>query len=114
MATKIRVDNLPCDITEDVLKDVFSQVGSVESVRIQSDLLAFRAKKCSGFVEMSLDVDAYRAVNCLNGATFLDQKVQLTEDKPLYERAKDVFLHQVQTLTQQAEVIKREYSRKFH
>jgi len=113
MATKIRVDNLSCDITEDTLKDVFSQVGSVESVKIQADRLTWHPK-CSGFVEMSLDVDAYRAVNCFNGATFNDKKIELTEDKPLYERAKDVFLHQVHTLTLQAEDIKRQYAKKFH
>jgi RNA recognition motif-containing protein len=113
MATKIRVDNLSCDITEDNLMDVFSQVGAVESVKIQTDLLTWHSK-CSGYVEMSLDVDAYRAVHCFNGATFNDKRIHITEDKPLYERARDVVLQQVHAIAQQAEDIKREYAKKFH
>ena len=113
MATRIRVENLSCDITEDTLLDVFSQVGAVESVRIHPDFLKWRSK-CSGYVEMSLDVDAFRAVNCLDGATLHDKKVHLIEDKPLYERAREVVLQQVHALSQQAEIIKRQYSRRSH
>ncbi|HTF99675.1 MAG TPA: RNA-binding protein [Nitrospirota bacterium] len=114
MATKIRVENLPCDITEDVLENVFSQVGSVESVRIQPELLSFSAKKCFGYVEMSLDVDAYRAVHCFNNATLHNRKIHIIEDKPLYERAKNVVLQQMHVLARQAEDIKQQYVRKFH
>jgi RNA recognition motif-containing protein len=111
MAIKIRIDNLACDITEDALKDVFSQVGAVESVKIRSDSIAFLTTKCSGYVEMTLEVDTYRAVRCLNGATFHNRKIHLIEDRPLYERAREVMLSQMQTLAQHAEDLKRQYSR---
>ncbi len=89
MATKVRVENLPSDITEERLKDIFSQIGDVQSVTIKIDLLTGRPKGY-GFVEMSLDVDAYRAVNILDGTTFKDKRIHLKEEKPLIERAKEV------------------------
>jgi len=89
MAAKIRVENLPPDITEERLKDIFSQIGDVQSVIIKKDLLTGR-RKGYGFVEMSLDVDAFRAVNILDGTAFKDKRIHLKEEKPLIERAKDI------------------------
>jgi len=99
MTTKVYVENLPCDITEERLKDVFSQVGAVEAVRIQTDLLTL-LNRCSGVVEMSLDLDAYRAVNCFNGATFKDRKIHVEEAKPFYEKAKGMVMDRVHLLAQ--------------
>ncbi|MGE5172765.1 MAG: RNA recognition motif domain-containing protein [Betaproteobacteria bacterium] len=106
MATKIFVENLPFDITEDMLKDIFAQIGDVESVKIQTDLITHRPKG-SGYVEMSLDVDAYRAVHCFNGATLKDKKIYLKEAKPFYERAKDMLRQRVSMLAQQVTADKR-------
>jgi RNA recognition motif-containing protein len=99
ITTKIYVENLPCDITEEMLKDVFAQVGAVESVRIQTDLLTLLTR-CSGIVEMALDLDAYRAVNCFNGATFKDRKIHVEEVKPFYEKAKGIVMDRVHLLVQ--------------
>jgi RNA recognition motif-containing protein len=87
VSKKIIVENLPYDITEESLKNFFSQIGAVESVRINTDLLS-RRPKGSGCVEMSLDVDAFRAINCFNGASLKDKKVALKEARPLIEQAK--------------------------
>ena len=106
MASKIYVENLPSDITEDRLKDIFAQIGPVESVKIQTDLLS-RRPKGSGYVAMSLDVDAYRAVNCFNGAVLKDKKIYLKETKPFYARAKDLIHHGVSELAQKTANMKR-------
>jgi len=95
MVTKVRIENLPSDITEERLKDIFSQIGDVQSVTIKTDLLTGRPKGY-GFVEMSLDVDAYRAVNILDGTTFKDKRIHLKEEKPLIEKAKKI-LNQITT-----------------
>ena len=95
MVTKVRIENLPSDITEERLKDIFSQIGDVQSVTVKTDLLTGRPKGY-GFVEMSLDVDAYRAVNILDGTTFKDKRIHLKEEKPLIERAKEI-LNQITT-----------------
>jgi RNA recognition motif-containing protein len=91
MATKVYIENLPCDITADRLEDIFSQIGSVESVKLETELIT-RRPKCAGYVEMSLDVDAFRAVNCFNGATFRDRKIHVEEAKPFYEWAREILL----------------------
>jgi cold-inducible RNA-binding protein len=86
---KIFVENLPSDITEEGLKGVFAQVGAVESVKIKTELLTGRPSG-SGYVEMYLDVDAFRAVNCLNGSTMKDRRITLKEAQPLLARAKRI------------------------
>lgn len=90
MASRISVENLPPDITEERLRDIFSQIGEVQSVKIQTDLIT-RRPTGRGFVDMSLDVDAYRAVNFFEGATIKDRKIHLAEAMPLIDRAKDIF-----------------------
>jgi len=89
MATNVRVENLPSDITEKRLKDIFSQIGEVQSVIIKTNLLTGRPRGY-GFVEMSLDVDAFRAVNILDGISFKDKRIHLKEEKPLIVRAKEI------------------------
>ncbi|HXY54907.1 MAG TPA: RNA-binding protein [Nitrospirota bacterium] len=89
MTTKVRVENLPSDITEDRLKDVFTQFGDVQAVTIKTHFLS-GLPKGYGFVKMSLDVDAYRAVNILDGTTFKNRKIHLKEEKPLIEKAKQI------------------------
>lgn len=86
---KISVENLPADITEDNLEGVFSQMGEVQSVKIKTDLLPWRPSG-HGIVDMTLEVDAYRAINCFEGATFKDRKIHVKETYPLLERAKNV------------------------
>src|SRR5450759_5959806 len=89
---KISVENLPSDITEDSLKDVFAQMGEVQSVKIKTDLLTWRPNG-QGIVDMTLEVDAYRAINCFEGATLKDRKIHVEETYPLLEKAKNVIEH---------------------
>jgi len=60
------------------LKNIFDQIGAVESVKIKIDLLS-RRPKGSGYVEMALDVDAIRAISCFNGASIDKKKVSLKD-----------------------------------
>jgi RNA recognition motif-containing protein len=89
---KISVENLPIDITEDRLKDVFGQIGEVQSVKLKTDLLTWQPNG-QGIVDMSLEVDAYRAINCFEGASFKNGKIHVTEAYPLFEKAKIAFEH---------------------
>ncbi len=113
MASRIYVENLPSGISEEKLKDIFAQIGAVESVRIQTDLIT-RHPRGSGYVEMSLDVDAFRAVNCFDGAVLNDKKIHLKETKPFHERAREILRRRAGILTQKAEEIKRQYANRFH
>ena len=87
MTKRIYVENLPRDITAERLKNIFDQIGEVQSVRIKTDFLTIKPK-CSGIVDMALEVDAYRAVNCFEGAVFKNGKIHLKEEDPLMEKAR--------------------------
>ena len=93
MAVKIYVENLPSDITESRLRDVFGQIGDVQSVKIKTELrtLLTSDPKGYGIVDMTLDVDAYRAISCFEGATFKNRKIHVKEAYPLLEKAKTMF-----------------------
>jgi RNA recognition motif-containing protein len=89
---KISVENLPADITEDRLKDVFGQIGEVQSVKLKTGLLTWQPNG-QGIVDMTLEVDAYRAINCFEGAAFKDKRIHVREAYPLLEKAKIAFEH---------------------
>lgn len=89
---KISVENLPADMTEDRLKDVFGQIGEVQSVKLKNDLLTWQPKG-QGIVDMTLEVDAYRAINCFENAAFKDKRIHVKEAYPLLEKAKNMFEH---------------------
>jgi len=89
---KIFIDNLPPDITEESLKGVFAQIGEVESVKIRTDLLS-KTPARHGIVDMALELDGYRAINCFEGATFKDRKIHVKEAYPWLEKAKIAFEH---------------------
>jgi RNA recognition motif-containing protein len=89
---KISVENLPPDMTEERLKDVFAQMGEVQSVKLKTDLLTWQPNG-QGIVDMTLEVDAYRAINCFEGAAFSDKRIHVREAYPLLEKAKNMFEH---------------------
>ncbi len=113
MASRIYVENLPTDITEDGLKNIFSQIGAVESVKLETGLFTHKSKG-SGYVEMLLDIDAYRVVNCFDGATLKDRKIHLKEARPLHEWATEMLRRRAAMLAHKAEDLKRQYANKLH
>src|ERR1700685_3609626 len=62
----IFVGNLSFGATEDAVRSMFEQYGTVERVSIGADRDTGRAKGF-GFVEMTGDAEAERAINSLNG-----------------------------------------------
>jgi len=89
---KIFIENLPPDITEEGLKSVFSQIGDVQSVKIKNDFLTWGPVR-QGIVDMTLEVDGYRAINCFEGATFKERRIHVKEAHPLFEKAKIALEH---------------------
>ncbi|MFH0933456.1 MAG: RNA-binding protein [Nitrospirota bacterium] len=90
MEKKIYVGNISFKATEDDIKELFSTVGEVESVKIVTDVQTGRPKGF-GFVEMSSGEDANKAIAALNGKTFMDRTLSVAEAKPQQPRERHGF-----------------------
>jgi RNA recognition motif-containing protein len=85
MGAKLYVGNLPYSVTEERLQQHFAQHGSVVSARIITDKFTGRSKGF-GFVEMSSDQEAERAVTALNGTEFEGRNIVVSEARPQQPR----------------------------
>jgi len=85
MNKKLFVGNLPFQATEDSLRDIFSGIGNVESVAIITDRATGRSKGF-GFVEMSTEAEAKKAIEELDGKEFEGRKMFVSEAKPMQPR----------------------------
>ena len=85
MAKKLYVGGLSYDTTEDTLKEVFSAAGTVESVAIIIDRMTNRSKGF-GFVEMSTDKEAQKAIEMFDGKDIDGRNVTVNEARPMEER----------------------------
>lgn len=80
MSKKLYVGNLHFKATEEDLRELFSKSGEVESVKIIKDL-STGSSRGFGFVEMSAEEDAQKAIKTLNGYTFMERKLNVNEAK---------------------------------
>ena|SRR5258708_7329082 len=81
MASKLFVGSLSWNATDQMLQDLFSQVGTVVSVAIIKDKYTGKSKGF-GFVEMSSDVEAQKAVQELNGKDVDGRAITVSEARP--------------------------------
>ena len=82
---KLYVGNLDYAVTNDSLGEHFAQVGKVVEAVIITDRMTGRSKGF-GFVEMSTDEEAKKAVETLNGQEFEGRKLVVNEARPREER----------------------------
>lgn len=81
MSKKLYVGNLLYEVTDDDLKAHFSTVGSVVSAAV----IRFRdtgRSKGFGFVEMSSEEEAQKAIETMNGQDFKGRKLVVSEARP--------------------------------
>lgn len=81
----IFVGNLSFGATEDAVRSLFQAYGTVDRVNIVSDRDTGRAKGF-GFVEMSADGDADRAIAGLNGKDLDGRALSVNEARPKTDR----------------------------
>ena len=81
MGKKLYVGNLPFTATEQELQSKFGALGNVESAKIIMDRDSGRSKGF-GFVEMSDDDAAQKAIDSLNGADFSGRAMIVSEARP--------------------------------
>ena len=85
MAAKLFVGSLSWDTTDTTLKDFFSQAGTVNSAQVIMDKYTGKSRGF-GFVEMSSDAEAAKAIETLNGQTLDGRAIAVNEAKPMAPR----------------------------
>ena len=83
MKKKLYVGNLSFEATESDLKELFGEVGSVETVRIITDRDTGRSKGF-GFVEMQDGGD--KAIAEMNGKDYKGRALTVNEARPMSPR----------------------------
>ena len=86
MSRKLYVGNLSYNTTEAELESLFSQSGTVESVRVMRDMATGRARGF-GFVEMANDEEAQAAISATNGVEFGGRALTVNEARPQEARS---------------------------
>ena len=81
MGRKLYVGNLPYEIGEAELQDLFARSGSVDSVTVMRDQATGRARGFA-FVEMSTDEEAQNAITALNGTQVGGRNLTVNEARP--------------------------------
>jgi cold-inducible RNA-binding protein len=84
MGKKLFVGGLPYATTSDELKNHFMGAGTVVSAQIITDKFSGRSKGF-GFVEMSSDDEAAKAVEMFNGTDFGGRSLAVNEARPKTE-----------------------------
>jgi cold-inducible RNA-binding protein len=85
VSTKLYVGNLPYEVTEDELQELFAGAGTVESVNIMRDRMTGRARGFA-FVEMATDDEAQAAITQLNEKPFGGRSLTVNEARPMQPR----------------------------
>jgi len=85
MAKRLYVGGLPYATTENELREAFAQAGAVESASIVMDRMSGRSKGF-GFVEMTSDEDAQKAIDAWNGKDFGGRTLTVNEARPMEPR----------------------------
>lgn len=81
MGKKLFIGNLPYSVTNESLRDFFMAAGNVESARVITDRESGRSKGF-GFVEMSSEAEAQKAIAELNGKECSGRPISVAEARP--------------------------------
>jgi RNA recognition motif-containing protein len=81
------IGNLAYDVTENNLRNAFSEFGEVSSVKIIIDNFSGRSKGF-GFVEMPDNSEADQAIKALNGKVLNGRSIKVNQAKPQGKRSR--------------------------
>lgn len=85
MGTKLFVGNLSYQASENDITELFSQAGTVESVKVITDAQTGQPRGF-GFVEMSTPEEAKNAITMFNGTALKERNLTVNEAKPPVKR----------------------------
>ena len=77
----IYVGNLSYQVTEDDLKEVFSDYGSVKRVQLPTDKDTGKLRGF-GFVEMESETSEQAAIEALDGAEWMGRSLKVNKSRP--------------------------------
>ena len=86
MAKKLYVGNLSYNTVEATLRDLFAQAGTVETATVIMDKMTGRSKGF-GFVEMSTEEEAQKAIEMFNSKEIDGRAATVNEARPMEPRA---------------------------
>ena len=86
MGKKLYVGNLPFTTTDQDLGDMFAAAGTVVSAKVIQDRDSGRSKGF-GFVEMSSDEEAAKAISQFNGQDMNGRPLTVNEARPMEPRS---------------------------
>ena len=86
MTSNLYVGNLPFEVTDDNLQELFVAHGAVTSAKVITDRETGRARGF-GFVEMEQPQDAQQAIQSLDGQEFKGRNLKVSFAKPREERS---------------------------
>ncbi|MCK4304469.1 MAG: RNA-binding protein [Candidatus Eisenbacteria sp.] len=81
MATNLYVGNLPFQVTEDDLRELFAPYGEVVSAKVIMDRETNRPRGF-GFVEMAQEAEAQKAIESLDQKDFQGRPLKVNPAKP--------------------------------
>lgn len=85
MSAKLYVGGLPYSVTDDSLKQSFSQAGTVVSASVIMDKFTNRSKGF-GFVEMGSEEEAKAAIAMFDGKDYEGRILKVNEARPMEPR----------------------------
>ena len=85
MTNKVYVGNLPFEVTDDDLQELFEAHGAVTSAKVITDRETGRPRGF-GFVEMEQSEDAQKAIQDLNGKEVQGRTLKVNLAKPREDR----------------------------
>lgn len=87
MDVRLYVGNLAKSTTEDELKKLFTQAGSVAAVDVVKDRDSGESKGFA-FITMGQQAEADKAISMFNAFSLADRELKVNVAKPKVERAK--------------------------
>lgn len=88
MAKNLYVGNLAYEVTDEILRSHFEQIGPCDSAKVIVDKYSGRGKGF-GFVEMASEEDAQEAIKKYHDTDFHGRKMIVNEAKPKKDHGSD-------------------------
>ena len=82
---RIYVGNLPYSVTDEDLRETFSEFGELASAEVVKDKFSGQSKGF-GFVDMPDNADAHEAIKALNDQPMKGRKLTVNEARPRADR----------------------------